>query len=387
MRISPPSTAEPNRRSGTALSRLATLAALTATLTAAGSLVPAAAQAAGPYGAAYVWMDAPDAGMCIVPADHQWNSTDEWNPVNEICSEDVGLYSVDLPNLGVKAGTVQVTAYGSDAAYCKVQSWAPSGTAQRVMVRCLDAGSAPVDSQFTLSYANLSGTRTAALGYAFANQPTATAPYNSPANYQYNSSGATNTITKVSGSTGVYTVNLPGLAGTGGNPVVTAYGTGSEWCTAWNWAPAGADLHIQVRCFSTTGAPANSRFTLSYAKNGNILGTSLCCGPDGHPTNYLFANDPTASSYVPAAAYRFASGGGTYTGKITRISTGRYDVNYGWAAAQGVVHVTPVGGGTARCKLESWTTDERVTVACTGPSGSPVDATFLLHHVGPFVIG
>lgn len=355
-------------------------AAAVAAVAGATALLPTAAHAAGPYGAAYVWLDTPDAAMCIVPGDRQWNSSDSWHAVNEVCAEDVGLYAVYLPGQAARAGTVQVTAYGSDAAYCKVQSWAPSGTSQRILVKCLDSAGAPADSQFTLSYANLTGTGGAPLVYVFGNQP-ATAAYTPPANYQFNSTGASNTIAR--SGTGVYTVNAPGLAGTGGHVQVTAYGTGAEWCTAWNWGPSGTSLHIQVRCFGPTGAPADSRFTMSYARGGNLFGRSVCCNSDGHPTSYLYAHSATAASYEPAAAYRFLSG----TSNVTRLGTGRYRVNYGWAAAAGAVHVTAVGGGTARCKVESFATTESAVVACTTPSGAPVDATYMVHHMGPFVIG
>jgi hypothetical protein len=355
-------------------------AAAAAVVAGAAVLLPTAAHAAGPYGAAYVWLDTPDAAMCIVPGDRQWNSSSSWQAVNEVCAEDVGLYAVYLPGQAARAGTVQVTAYGAGAAYCKVQSWAPSGTSQRILVKCLDSTGAPADSQFTLSYANLTGTGGAPLMYVFGNQPTA-ASYTPPANYQFNSTGATNTITRP--STGVYTVNAPSLAAEGGHVQVTAYGTGAEWCNAWNWGPSGTNLRIQVRCFNAAGAPADSRFTMSYVRNGNMLGRSVCCNSDGHPTSYLNAHNPTAASYEPAAAYRFLSG----TSNVTRLGTGRYRVNYGWAAAPGALHVTAIGGGTARCKVESFTGDETAIVACTTPAGAPVDATYLLHHMGPFVVG
>jgi hypothetical protein len=190
-------------------------------------------------------------------------------------------------------------------------------------------------------------------------------------------------ITRSATQPGVYTVNVPSLGASYGHVQVTAYGSGGEWCTPWNWGPSGTALHVQVRCFSPAGTLTDSRFTMSYVKNGNIIGQSVCCSPDGHPTSYLFAQDPTTASYEPAAAYRYLSG----TSHVNRLATGRYQVNYGWAAAPGVVHVTAIGGGTARCKVESFAGDESAVVACATPSGTPVDATYVLHHVGPFVIG
>jgi hypothetical protein len=366
------------------LRRLAS-AALTIAVVATGALAlaPSTAQAAGPYGSAFVWLDTPDASMCVVPADHQWNSSSPWAQVNTVCQEDTGAYTVLLPGQQATAGTVQVTAYGSDAAYCKVASWGPAGSDQRIRVRCFSAAGAPTDSQFTLSYTNLSGNGSP-LAYVFANQPT-TATYTPPVNYQYNSTGTANTIIKIAGQVGKYTVHIPNLAAaSAGNVQVTAYGTGSEWCTPWNWGPNGTAQHVQVHCFTATGAPAESKFTLSYVRDGNLLGRSICCGPDGHPTAYALAHNPTAASYVPAVSYRY---GFKPTGQITRLSTGRYKVDFGWSGDQGTVHVTATGGGTARCKVESWGTGTTANVLCTTPAGAPTDAIYEFQHVGPFIIG
>ncbi|MFI5495118.1 hypothetical protein [Actinoplanes sp. NPDC051859] len=356
-------------------------AATAVTAVVASALLPTAAYAAGPYGAAFVTLDSTDASMCLVPAERQYHSV-RWEPVNEVCAEDTGLYGVYLPELGARAGTVQVTAYGTDSAYCKVQSWGPVGTAQKVLVKCLDRTGAPIDSQFTLSYFNKTGMGGTPMAYVFASQPTA-ASYTPPANYSYNSTGGINKITKAAAPAGVYTVDAPSLGAAGGHVQVTAYGTGTEWCTAWNWAPAGTAQRIHVRCYNAGGQPADTKFTLSYVKNGNFFGSSVCCNSDGHPTSYLYANQPTAASYEPSAGYRFLSG----TSRIDRLSAGRYKVNYGWAAQGGAVNVTSIGGNNARCKVEAYVSDEIANVVCHNPAGATVDAPFLLHHVGPFVVG
>lgn len=383
MDVSPPSTMS-GLSGGSRWKRLA--GAVAALVLAAGGTVavaPSAAQAAGPYGGAFVWLDTPDASMCVVPAEHQWNSHSPWTPVNEVCQDDTGQYTVLLPGLAASAGTVQVTAYGTDAAHCKVASWAPAGANQRIRVRCFSAAGAPVDSQFTLSYANLTGTGGYPLAYVFNSQPTS-ASYTPPLNYQFNSTGVNNTITKLSGA-GRYTVTLPGLAAaSAGNVQVTAYGPGSEWCTVWNWGPNGTAQHVQVHCFNAAGALVDSKFTVSYVRNGNILGRGNCCGPDGHPSAHALANNPTAASYVPAPSFKY---GFHATGLIKRLSTGRYEVDYDWSSDQGAVHVTATGGGTARCKIESWAPNDRALVRCTTPAGQPTDAIYTFHHVGPFVIG
>jgi hypothetical protein len=363
-------------------SRWSRLLAVAATTVLALVLAPQPAQAAGPYGNAFVWLDTADAAMCVVPAEHQWNSS-SWTPVNEICQDDTGAYSVYLPGQAATAGTVQVNAYGADATYCKVASWAPSGASQRVRVRCYNTSGAAADSQFVLSYANLTGTRNHHLGYVFANQP-ANASYTPPLNYQYNSTGAANTVTKLAGQVGKYMVRMPGLAGaTTGNVQVTAYGPGSEWCNVWNWGPNGTAQHVQVNCFDAAGAPAESRFTVSYVRDGNNIGASVCCSSDGHPTAYALANNPTAASYVPAPSFKF---GFSPTNQIHRLSTGRYEVESSWAVGDSAVHVTAAGGSQARCKIESFGSGKAI-VRCTTPAGAPIDAIYTYHQVGPFVVG
>ncbi|GIJ43559.1 hypothetical protein Val02_04450 [Virgisporangium aliadipatigenens] len=353
-----------------------------AVVIAAGVLVPTAAHAAGQTGRAIVWSDDPDASMCLAPGTRNWNSLGDLAR-NEICSDDVGLYSVYLPGQNASAGTVHVTAYGTDAAYCKVESWAPVGDSQRVKVRCRDTAGAAVNSRFTLSYVNqapLSGGYPFA--YVFGSQPTAAA-YTPPANYQYNSSGgAANTITRQ--SAGVYTVDVPGLGGLGGHVQVTGYGPGGEWCNPFNWSTSGTSVRVQVRCYGGTGGPADSKFTMTYVRNGNIIDGAVCCRPSGgHGTSYLFAHLALAADYEPVDTYRFLDG----TSRITRLGTGRYLVNYGWGTVKpGVVHVGATGSGL-RCKVESFASDDSAVVACTTPTGLPVDTTYLLNHTGEKTIG
>src|SRR5205814_9006899 len=76
-------------------------------------------------------------------------------------------------------------------------------------------------------------------GYVWANDPSAAASYTPSTTFQYNSSGALNTVTR--SGTGVYDVKFPGLVhlGAGGTVSVTAYGSGNETCKVFNWAESG----------------------------------------------------------------------------------------------------------------------------------------------------
>jgi hypothetical protein len=71
--------------------------------------------------------------------------------------------------------------------------------------------------------------------YLWAEQPTA--PSYTPApGYQFNSSGATNTLVRT--GVGAYTALLPNLGTAAGTVHVTAYGTGSEACKVASWGPS-----------------------------------------------------------------------------------------------------------------------------------------------------
>ncbi|MBA3488090.1 MAG: hypothetical protein H0T78_00845, partial [Longispora sp.] len=276
------------------------------------------AQAAGSRGAGYVWANQASAPSYTPSSTYQWNST---NAQNTITRSGLGTYTIRYPGLGITGGTVHVTSYGASSDRCKVQSWGPSGNDQQVNIRCFTLSGAPTDSMFTATYTNV--TRVASgrkLGYVWAGSPTASA-YTPSTTYQGNSTGATNTVTRT--TAGTYSVTMPGLSGARGDVQVTAYGTGSEYCKVTGWGPSGTNQNIGVKCFTTAGAPADAMFTMTYVDRSNILGVGVCCTPDGNPSAYAWANQPSAASYAPSSTYQFAGFDGNQ-GTITRSAVGTY---------------------------------------------------------------
>ncbi|MET8450099.1 hypothetical protein [Streptomyces sp. NPDC005209] len=206
----------------------------------------------------YVWANQPAAASYTPSPTYQFNSA---GSVNTITRSGVGQYTVRLPSIGSAAGHVQVTAYGDVLARCKTVNWYPSGTAQLVNVRCFTFGGSPRDTQFTLTYTRGTGLlRATPAAYAWANQPT-TASYTPATAYQYNSAGYANRITRQ--GVGVYRVWTPGMALGYGDVQVTAYGLDSRYCKVDYWTPSTG---IQVRCFSTVGAPADTYFDVSFVR-------------------------------------------------------------------------------------------------------------------------
>ena len=84
-----------------------------------------------------------------------------------------------------------------------------------------------------------------------ADQPSASS-YTPSTVYQWNSTGASNTIQR--SGVGTYTVVFPGQTFVGGTAEVTAYGAGSGYCKVQNWYSDGVNQNVVVRCFSTSGA-------------------------------------------------------------------------------------------------------------------------------------
>jgi hypothetical protein len=349
----------------------------------AGLIAPATAHAApsGARGSAFVWANQPSSPSYTPSATYQWNSRHTFAAVNTVTRSGVGRYTVRLPDLAAASGTVHVTAYGASTHHCKVANWFPSGTAQLINVRCFTRTGALVDTFYTLSYTNPGGFPWD-LGYVWANQPTSGSYVPSPS-YQANSSGATNRIDRL--GVGAYRVRLPNLGRAAGHVQVTAYGTGPERCKVGSWGPVGAEQNIRVRCYGLTGSPVDTRFTLTYVRNGNILGASpLCCHPDGHPTAYAWANQPTAASYTPAPAYQFADFGQS---TISRLGVGSYAVHPPRSLSNGNVQITAYGDGSAQCKVSSWTSASGIRVLCFTTAGRPVDTFYDVSFVGPFIIG
>ena len=213
------------------------------------------------------------------------------------------------------------------------------------------------------------------VGYVWADDP-ARASYRPSAYWSYNSRLLDNTVTRT--AAGTYFVDFPGLAGTGGNAHVTAFGTAAATCKigGTRWYPYGTAMRLAVRCFAANGTPADARFTASYAAGGGSANTYA----------FAWADQPaTKGPYVARAAYQYNNSGGAVT--VTRLDVGRYRVTvpnlYGPAAA-GSVKVTAVGDTPVSCQVESWgpsATAEEVGVRCSTTTGQAADQQFTIAYM------
>jgi hypothetical protein len=96
-------------------------------------------------------------------------------------------------------------------------------------------------------------------GYVWANQP-ATASYTPSLTYQYNSTGANNTITRT--AVGTYHVTFPGLTAAGGHVQVTAYGSGPERCKVGSWG--GSPVVVNVYCHNNAGVLVDTYYNVQF---------------------------------------------------------------------------------------------------------------------------
>jgi hypothetical protein len=98
----------------------------------------------------FAWADQPTAASYTPSSTYAYNAAG--GPIT-ITRSGAGLYAVRFANLGghgVAGGTVQVTAYGSDSAHCKVDRWSSAGPDFIADVRCFTAAGDPVDTYYSV---------------------------------------------------------------------------------------------------------------------------------------------------------------------------------------------------------------------------------------------
>ena len=331
------------------------------------SLTPAPAQAEISRGKAWVWADQPTTASYTPSTSYQYNST---GGTNKIARLGVGQYRVDLPRLGTASGTVHVSAYNGKH-HCKVVYWTPSGTTEQVRVNCFNTSGQLVDGRFTTLFYKRSGTTSGTNGYLWYSGSS------TPASYQWNSKGQSNTVTSL--GTGRYQAKLPGLNVVGGTVLVTAYGSGSEKCKVVNWSNSGSNTLANVNCFRGNN-PVNTAFTLSYLRSSDGVGLGY-----GHKGGYVWADNTTAASYTPSTTYQYNSTGAVNT--ITHSAVGSYRVRLPnlKPSNRTTTQVTAYGSNSEYCTVNGWGGDGSngtyAYVDCYTYLGNPVNTRFTLTYL------
>jgi hypothetical protein len=187
---------------------------------------------------------------------------------NTVIHTGVGQWAVKFPGLatpGPVDGSLQSTAVNPQIpARCKVSSWSSSVSGQTAKVSCFDAGGAPLDTQFTLTYQYQRSLYGAVVPPKYFGYLWNTPPLGPPSTNFNNPLGpGANTIS--SSGVGLSIVKFPNLAVPPDDVQVTAAGSGSEFCGLnGNWTYSGPDTIVRdVNCFTNGGTPINTGFLIS----------------------------------------------------------------------------------------------------------------------------
>ena len=308
-----------------------------------------------PAGLAFSWANQESTASYAPSSLYTYSPTG--SDVN-ITRSSTGQYLLTFAGLNIAqvvGGNARATAYSAHTR-CNVESWTPgSGATLQVAVGCYNVAGVATDSEYEVLLLPPEG-------YAYTWIYDATAASVS-ATYTVNPGGVP--VTANHFATGVYGARFPNSGCCVGWTVqAIAYGGGANYCEVEGWDSLG---DVDLLCFNTAGAPADSEFTVLAVSNTN-------------DKNIAFAwfDQPGVASYSPDLTYAYNPGGAI---SLTRSGTGNYSVVFdGLNGAGGTVQVAPAVISLtldAYCSIGSWSgSNFTVSVRCTDPTGANVDAAF-----------
>ncbi|MFN8619571.1 MAG: hypothetical protein U0869_02335 [Chloroflexota bacterium] len=256
---------------------------------------------------------------------------------------DVGQYTVYWDGLqAAGTGNLQVSALGSKMRHCIAFEWQANADNAQASIYCYQRSSSaaddyagPVDSAFVAVLIGSNGKVTGLPGrMGFAFMDLATFGGTPDTNFNKASSGGLLTSTKL--GTGSYLMTVPGMGKADGDVVVTEYEGGRGRCQVRGWKLAGADLKATVDCVDLRGTLSDEDFDFLYLRHLGLEGFGT-----GRVAASLWANQPTAAQYHPAAARSWSTSGDPAT--IRRTSKGVYAVTLPGMPAGGAAIVTAYG--------------------------------------------
>lgn len=233
------------------------------------------------------------------------------------------------------------------------------------------ASGAPASVKLTAKAGSLSKTSTITLraperivAYAWAENPTS-ASYTPSSTYSYNAGGGS--IVAKRDSKGRYNITFNGLALSGGNVQVNAYGGTSASCNVTFWGGGKAN----VACNDAAGNAIDSLYTISIADDNSSATAKVVA--------YAWANSPTSASYSPSSLYAYNSKGGSIT--ATRSGVGKYDMKFdSLNMSGGNVQVSSYGGADTSCQVDVWGSSS-ANVSCYDKSGNPADSRYVIRMI------
>lgn len=290
-----------------------------------------------------------------------------------------GKYWVTFNDVSSYSGNAQVAGYDDNANRCKVVDWYLENGNLKIQVYCHTPSGSLVNNRFVVWYSKdfVPGTGTTASAYIRSSY--ADRSHTPSSSWSWNSAGGSNYVTR--DSTGFYTVAFSSLNAGNGNALVTAFGTGSEYCKLQTWSLSGTTTNVQVVCYNSSGQLADSRFSLVFTGK---LDSGAAGGYAHWDRGFVWANQETSSSYTPNTTYNWNPiTNSSSSNTAGRTSTGRYWVQYpsfpGVHATNAMVSAYGPYQDAVYCKPLSWDASgngARLQVNCYGPSGNLVNSKF-----------
>jgi hypothetical protein len=303
-------------------------------------------------------------------------------PVN-VKQSQAGRYRVRFKGIGDDGGIPHVTAMGNVQRICVLTGWnRTSAGNQDVFVSCFTLAGVRVSTRFSLTYIATNGDP-GPLAYLWTD---GSATGDAASQYSFNSGGGTNHIDR--SGPGVYVVNLGSIAADSGNPQVSVWNGGAftagvgpaginpATCNVGFWSGGSSGVGIAVFCYDSHGTAVDSGFTLSYTDHQGLKGHATA------KVAYLWANDPSSSSYTPDSFYSYSKPAGA--AHINSSNIGRYTVTLARMPVGGAVVVTAYGSDAHTCqlsKIRTSTTPQKVQVRCFMFDGTPADSYFNLSYL------
>jgi hypothetical protein len=206
---------------------------------------------------------------------------------------------------------------------------------------------------------------------------------------QYNSSGKTNSVRRL--SAGKYQLTLPGPASAGPSGTVQVTDIDKSAapgrCELAGWHGTRTGEIVDVDCFSFGGKRENEPFGVSYVRSNNLMGLDGPSINDRVTSAYAYASRPTAVAYQPSSQYSSTRGAEVFA---VRQGKGRYLVVPAGSAGPytvsgGDVEVTAVGTANTSCYVDEW--DQQITpdiyINCVNDHGAGTNSAFTIQWMVP----
>jgi hypothetical protein len=308
----------------------------------------------------YVWANQPANPDYYATTGYEYSSVGA--PIR-VQRSGPGDYRVTFEQMAASGGIAHVNAYGwANSRYCVVGGWGRSGSHEVVRVRCYAAGGVPSDSMFVANFTRRDTTGALFLSYLFSHVANPPLPYVPSATYRFDTHGAAPRVERVSAGRYLVWDDTYDAASPDSNFSqirATAYGASPRHCWVADEGTEGAlPLAYLVLCTDAAGAPADSQFTYTYVRGGNVLGGT----PATYGSGLGWANPVTPVN--PALTW-YTTGPPPF---IQWQAVGQYVVRLPASASpRGHALAAPVGSDARHCTVAGWWTsgaDQLVHVHC-----------------------